>query len=311
MLRRADGTAPQGDAKAQRLARAARTGLSLTGLNRLTGIWLLLLPGWWSLALAARGEPRGGNMLLFLAATVLVHAAGASFSGVLARRDNGTEMTWTPRAAVAILALALAGYLAVMLRLDGLSRNLGFSWPVLMLMSPVLRRAHAAAAWNAMVTAWGVLFAWAIARDSLSDDTLLLCAGAGLLSFGGNLMHRAMNPQRPIAARLAVAACYVGGFGVLAAAAWPLMTGPWPQALLAAAGLHLLWQATTLKPGVGRNLERRYRSNREFGLLVLAALVVTDLAWRVPNWIRAELDGKRPPCVRYVHDMSKVVCPDR
>jgi 4-hydroxybenzoate polyprenyltransferase len=54
---------------------------------------------------------------------------------------------------------------------------------------------------------------------------------------------------------------------------WLAAMGPWFYPMLAVAGAHLAWQICTLDPDDPASCLKRFRSNRELGLLVFLALL--------------------------------------
>src|SRR3984957_14552699 len=71
---------------------ALRPWLKLGRLDRPTGIWLLMLPGWQGIALAdaSRGEgPDLGLLALFAVGSALMRAAGCAFNDIVDRDFDG------------------------------------------------------------------------------------------------------------------------------------------------------------------------------------------------------------------------------
>ena len=84
------------------------------------------------------------------------------------------------------------------------------------------------------------------------------------------------SSARRIGARVrpGVAAFYVLALALWAAAFWQLRPDPLALAALLPIALHLVWQVATLKPQDGTNALRRFRSNRDAGLLMALACFV-------------------------------------
>src|SRR5579883_3153764 len=57
----------------------------LMRLDRPIGIWLLLLPGWWSLALAGFGVPQLKLVALFFIGAVAMRGAGCTYNDIIDR----------------------------------------------------------------------------------------------------------------------------------------------------------------------------------------------------------------------------------
>jgi len=226
------------------------------GLDRSVGIWFILLPAWWSLAIAARGEPNAPLMIFFALGALVAHMA------------------------------------ASLLLKDTYPLPSGNS--------------HIRQWWVPLILNLGALLGWIAARGRFESEALYLYAAAVFWTLGA----RSVASADTSALRIVAAVNYVIAFAMLTLAAWPLLVGLRPQFLLGLAAIQLAWQIATLKPGNPANQKTRFESNRIFGLLALVALIVNNLAYRLPHWVEAEFFGKHPPCVRYVHNPDDLVCPD-
>ena len=67
------------------LPRPLRPYARLMRLDRPIGFWLLLIPGWWAITLAGRGEPNTTLMILFLVGAVLMRGAGCTINDIVDR----------------------------------------------------------------------------------------------------------------------------------------------------------------------------------------------------------------------------------
>lgn len=316
------------------LPRPLRPYARLMRLDRPIGFWLLLIPGWWSITLAGRGEPNTTLMILFLAGAVLMRGAGCTLNDIV-DRDYDAKVARTRtrpipageigvRAAFVFLAVQLAGGLAILLQFNWYAIAAGASSLILIAIYPFMKRiTYWPQAWLGLTFNWGALLGWAAARGTIETDALLLYAGCFFWTLGYDTIyaHQDKDDDALIgvkssalalghATRPFVAACYALAFGLILAASWPLMGGPWPKAIMTLAALHLVWQVATLDIDRPLNCLTRFKGNRDFGLLVLAALLANTLIYRVPRWFHAEFLGEKPPCIRYVNDPKELVCPE-
>ena len=82
--------------------------LRLMRLDRPIGTWLLLLPGWWSLALANFGVPELKSVVLFLIGAVAMRGAGCTYNDIVDRdidaRVERTKSRPLPSGAVSLRA---------------------------------------------------------------------------------------------------------------------------------------------------------------------------------------------------------------
>jgi 4-hydroxybenzoate polyprenyltransferase len=273
--------------------------LQLARLDRPIGWWLLLLPCWWSSALASiyQGGPlRVRDLLLFFAGAVVMRGAGSTYNDIIDRDiDAKVERTkWRPlasgrigatAAAVFLAAQCLAG-LAVLLSFNGFTILLGFASLGVVGLYPFMKRISS---WPQAVLgaafAWGALIGWAAALGSLAAAPLLLYLGAVFWTIGYDTIYAVQDIEDDALAGIGSTARLFGerlhlGIGSLYALAAVCI-----EAALRAAGAgspaqgglllfasHLAWQAMRVDPGNGALALRLFRSNRDAGLLLFAGL---------------------------------------
>ncbi|HEX7760401.1 MAG TPA: UbiA family prenyltransferase [Caulobacteraceae bacterium] len=172
---------------------ALRPWLKLGRFDRPTGIWLLLLPGWQGLALAAamRGEwPDPLLLALFLAGAALMRAAGCAYNDIV-DADIDAKVARTAlrpipagqiskRGAWVYLLLCSLGGLGVLLSLNFLSVLLGLVSLGLVAAYPFMKRiTWWPQAWLGLTFNWGALLGFAAAQPGAPmAQTLTLLAGA-------------------------------------------------------------------------------------------------------------------------------------
>ena len=282
-----------------------RPYLRLARIERPIGWWLLLLPCWWSAALAAiaagKPYPNPWHCLLFWIGAVAMRGAGSTYNDIVDRRlDGRVERTrWRPlpsgqvsvAAAVAFLAgLALVG-LAVLLQLNRYAVLTGFASLIWVALYPFMKRII----WLPQIVlglafAWGGLMGWAAAFGSLSLAPVLLYVAAVAWTVGYDTIYALQDFEDDemagirSSARLfgdkvgfAVALCY--GITVALLAASLLLVKAGPAAWLGTAGFaaHLAWQVRMLEPRDGERALRLFRANRDAGLILFAGLSLDAL----------------------------------
>jgi 4-hydroxybenzoate polyprenyltransferase len=282
-----------------------RPYLRLARIERPIGWWLLLLPCWWSAALAAiaagKPYPNPWHCLLFWIGAVAMRGAGSTYNDIVDRRlDGRVERTrWRPlpsrqvsvAAAVAFLAgLALVG-LAVLLQLNRFAVLTGFASLIWVALYPFMKRII----WLPQIVlglafAWGGLMGWAAAFGSLSLAPVLLYVAAVAWTVGYDTIYALQDFEDDemagirSSARLfgdkvgfAVALCY--GITVALLAASLLLVKAGPAAWLGTAGFaaHLAWQVRMLEPRDGERALRLFRANRDAGLILFAGLSLDAL----------------------------------
>ena len=152
-------------AKAPRLA----AYVELARLDRPTGIWLLLFPCFWGLALAGGGSQR--FYALFAIGAVVMRGAGCTLNDLIDRKiDAQVERTKSRplpsgrigmRGACAFLIIQLLIGLAVLLQFNRATIELGCASLLLVALYPLMKRVTW---WPQLILGlafnWGVLMAW-------------------------------------------------------------------------------------------------------------------------------------------------------
>ena len=291
-----------------RLAPAAfRPYLRLARADRPIGSWLLLLPCWWSSALAAvaahTATPNPWHLVLFAIGTVAMRGAGCTWNDIVDRdidaRVERTRSRPLPSgqvslgAAVVFLVLQSLAGLAVLLQFNGFAIATGLASLVIVAVYPFMKRITW---WPQIVLglafSWGALMGWAAALGRLDWPAVVLYAGSISWVIGYDTIYAHQDREddalaglkstallfgertKPmLAAFFAAAVVLIGiaGFGVGARIAFALG--------LAAFAAHLAWQVVRLDIGDPALCLRLFQSNRAAGLILFAGLML-DAALR-------------------------------
>lgn len=276
-----------------------RPYVQLARLDRPIGWWLLLLPCWWSSALAsvALGHaPAIAHLALFFIGAVAMRGAGSTYNDIIDRdidakvaRTRGRPLPSgrvTPRAAAFFLAGQCAIGLAVLLCFDRPAIIAGFSSLLVVAVYPFAKRFTA---WPQAVLglafAWGGLMGWIALTGALGWPGVLVYAAAIAWTIGYDTIYAVQDARDdPAAGVLSTARLFgtrvragVGLFYGLAVAtlavALVLTSGGPPSWLgLLAFAAHLAWQVATLRRDDPALALKLFRSNRDAGLLLFAGL---------------------------------------
>ncbi|TVR09763.1 MAG: 4-hydroxybenzoate octaprenyltransferase [Salinarimonadaceae bacterium] len=286
---------------------ALRPYLRLARIERPIGWWLLLLPCWWSAALAAIASgaayPDPVHLALFLVGAIAMRGAGSTYNDIV-DRDLDAQVARTRdrplpsgavslRAAIAFVALQCLIGLAVLLQFNGFAIALGFASLGFVALYPFMKRFF----WMPQIVlgfafAWGALMGWAAVFGSLALAPVLLYLAVVIWTIGYDTIYALQDIEDDEIAgikssarlfgawvREAVAACYVAAVALLVAAlALVEGAGPIAYGALALFAAHLAWQVVTLDREDGARALRLFRSNRDAGLVLfvgwsLAALI--------------------------------------
>jgi 4-hydroxybenzoate polyprenyltransferase len=276
----------------------------LARLDRPIGWWLLLLPCWWSSALAGiagGSSPNPWHLLLFLIGAIAMRGAGSTYNDLVDRElDAGVERTRNrPLPSGRVSVHAAKGFLiaqaavgaAVLLSLNRFAIGLGLASLLIVAIYPFMKRVTS---WPQAVLglafAYGGLMGWAAAFADVAIPSVLIYVAAILWTIGYDTIY-ALQDARDDAivgvrstARLfggrvrdAVALFYLGA--VIAAVAAALSAGAGIVAHLGvvAFALHLAWQVRSIVPGDTARALMLFRANRDAGLLLFAGFALDGL----------------------------------
>jgi 4-hydroxybenzoate polyprenyltransferase len=286
----------------------ARPYLRLARLDRPIGSWLLLMPCWWSVGLAAVHAREGVNLwhlLLFLIGAFAMRGAGCTWNDIVDRDlDGRVERTRsrpipsgqvTVAAAAGFLALQALVGLAVLLQFNRFTIYVGFASLAVVAVYPFMKRITY---WPQIVLglafSWGALMGWPATFARLDPPALLLYVGAISWVIGYDtiyahqdrdddaligikstalLFRERTKPMLALFYALAVVLIAFAGFSAGAGMIFAL-------GLLAFA-LHLAWQIARLDVDDPVNCLAVFKSNRDAGLILFAGLALDAAAAHV------------------------------
>lgn len=274
--------------------------VELARLDRPVGWWLLLLPCWWSTALAGiarQAPPDPWHLALFFIGAVAMRGAGTTYNDLVDRdidakvaRTRGRPLPsgriGTTGAKIFLAAQAFVG-LAILLCFNRFAILLGFSSLIIVGIYPFMKRVTS---WPQAVLglafAFGALMGWAAAFGSLALPPILLYLGAIAWTIGYDTIYALQDLSDDMIAgvkstavtfgrhvKLAVALLY--GVCVFFIALAMTMAGAMkPVAIMGLAGMaaHFIWQIKRLDPQEPALALKLFRSNRDAGLLLFAGL---------------------------------------
>jgi len=277
----------------------ARPYARLMRLDRPIGTWLLLLPGWWALAMAqAPGNwPDPIWVALFGIGAVLMRGAGCVINDMF-DRDFDAQVARTAdrplasgairmRAAFAFLALLLLISLGILVQFNPFAIAVGALSLALVVPYPLMKRiTWWPQAWLGLTFNWGVLLGWAVVSGAIEPATLALYAAGFFWTLGYDTIyaHQDKDDDALIGIRSTarllgansrpwIAGFYAVTIALLALSGWMAGLG-WPfWAGLAVGGTHLVWQTITIDFDDPKDCLAKFRANRDFGLIIFAAAI--------------------------------------
>jgi 4-hydroxybenzoate polyprenyltransferase len=284
----------------------SRPYLRLSRLDRPIGSWLLLMPCWWSAALASGLAHDAGRLpfilVLFLIGAFAMRGAGCTWNDITDRDlDAQVERTRSrpipagqvsvAQAAVFLVLQALVG-LAVLLQFNRFAVGCGIASLVIVAVYPFMKRITY---WPQIVLglafSWGALMGFAVLLGRIDATALVLYAGSIAWVIGYDTIYAHQDAEddaligikstallfgartRPaLMVFYGLAVVLIGVALALAGSGWMAWIG------LAAFAVHLISQIERLEIGDPRLCLRIFKSNRNAGLLLFAGLLADAMS---------------------------------
>ena len=286
--------------------RKVRPYLRLARIDRPIGWWLLLLPCWWSAALAAGAAgrlPDPAHCRLFLVGAVAMRGAGSTYNDIVDRDlDAAVERTRlrplpsgqvSVRGAAGFLCVQALVGLTVLVQFNGFAVALGIASLIPVALYPFMKRVMPMPQLVlGLAFAWGGLMGWAAVFGALSAAPVALYLAAIAWTIGYDTIYALQDIEDDevvgihssarlfgSGVRMGVAVFYALAVALAGAALWLAGAGWVAWAGLAAFALHLGTQVRRIDPADGRLALTLFRSNREAGLILFAGLTL-DAALR-------------------------------
>ena len=279
-----------------------RPYLRLARFDRPIGSWLLLMPCWWSAALAA-GVARDVSglpltVLLFFIGAFVMRGAGCTWNDITDRHlDTMVERTRSrpiPAGQVSVLQAflflvlqALVG-LAVLLQFNRFAIWTGIASLAIVAIYPFMKRiTYWPQVTLGLAFSWGALMGFAVTLGRIDAAALVLYAGSICWVIAYDTIYAHQDAEDDVLVGIkstallfgentkpALTIFYSAAVVLIGIALWLAGAG-WPAALgLAAFAAHLAWQVRRLDISDSALCLRIFKSNRDAGLLLFAMLVI-------------------------------------
>jgi 4-hydroxybenzoate polyprenyltransferase len=285
-----------------RLPEAWRPYALLMRLDRPIGAWLLVLPGFWAIALGAPSWAEGLRLtLLFAVGAVVTRGAGCVVNDLwdrdldrLVERTRGRPLASgavSPRQALIFLVLLGLLGLAILFQLNAAAVVVGLLAILPVVLYPLAKRVtDFPQAMLGITFGWGALLGTAAATGGLGWEALALYAAsiAWILGYDTIYAHQdreddALVGIRSTALRFGertapfLAACYAATVALLTVTGWIAGLGAWFYAALVLPAALLARQVARLDISDPAHCLRLFKANREVGLAVTLAFLIGRL----------------------------------
>lgn len=277
---------------------AARPYLRLARLDRPIGTWLLLFPCWWGIAMAAGSAPSLWLMALFGLGAILMRGAGCTYNDIVDREFDARVARTADRPipsgavsvrqAVAFLALQALVALVILVQMTPTAILMGVLSLGLVAIYPLMKRVtwwpqfFLGLAFN-----WGALMGPAAVLDAVPPWAFVLYVGGIAWTLGYDTIYAHQDKEddaligvKSSARRLgawtrpALFLFYGAAVALFALAGWLAGLAPLFYFLLAAGAAQLAWQAWRIDTDHPQDCLAMFKSNRVFGWVMLAGIVV-------------------------------------
>lgn len=284
---------------------ALRPYMRLARYDRPIGIWLLAIPCFQGLALAAIETGfswmLAGYAILFAIGAIAMRGAGCTWNDI-ADRDLDAKVartadrplaagTITVRQALGFLAAQCAVGAAVLLFLPLIAIAIALASLALVAAYPFMKRiTWWPQVWLGLTFNWGILVGYAALGGTDWTAAGLLYASAALWTLGYDTIYACQDMEDDALVGVkstarafgpaigpAVGAIYASSLVLAAFAAIKAGAGLVFAPVFAAYAVHLVWQASRFRAEDGPACLAYFKSNREAGLTLLAALLLSAL----------------------------------
>jgi 4-hydroxybenzoate polyprenyltransferase len=272
----------------------AKPYLRLMRADRPIGAWLLLIPCWQGIALAAAMGGADWPRMIWYAAlcafgAFVMRGAGCAYNDIV-DRDFDAKVARTAMRPVAsgqisvraawtfLVALSLSG-LAVLVQFNLYTILLGIASLAFVAAYPFMKRlTWWPQAWLGLTFNWGALLGFAAIHGSLGWPALMIYAAGFFWTLGYDTIyaHQDKEDDALIGAgtKPALAVFFAATLALFVAAGALAHFSAFYFAALLPALLHFSWQKRTVDIDDPASCLAVFKSNREAGLLLVAALLL-------------------------------------
>jgi 4-hydroxybenzoate polyprenyltransferase len=283
----------------RRMPHWSRPYFKLARLDRPTGIWLLLLPCWWAIALVSPTAATGiGMTVLFTIGAIVMRSAGCTVNDILDRNIDAQVERTRGRplpsgqvglfGALVFVAILLLLGLGVLVQLNRLTIALGVASLVLVAVYPLMKRlTWWPQAFLGLTFNWGAIMGWTAVTGHIGWGAILLYAAGFCWTLVYDTIYAHQDARDDATAGVKSTARRFGnfsriwlvGFAVAMLALLELAgdvagLGAVFQYTLILVAAHLAWLVLFWTVDDPRDCLKRFKASRWTGLLVVAAIVL-------------------------------------
>ncbi len=269
----------------------------LARLDRPIGTWLLLFPCLFGAGLASKGLPDIGLLILFVLGAVTMRGAGCTINDIV-DRDFDKQVSRTASrplpagtisvtGAIVFLSCQLIIGFLVLIQFNLITIYIGMASIPIIIAYPFTKRiTYWPQFFLGLAFNWGALLGWTSVNSELGWPAIFLYMGGIAWTIGYDTIYGHQDRQADKIIGLKSSSLRLGSntkpwlfsfflaatilFGVagwLAALSWVFYLG------LAIGLLHFIWQVLTLDINSPLSCQTRFKSNRDYGVILFLAIV--------------------------------------
>ena len=278
-----------------------RPYLRLARLDRPIGSWLLLMPCWWSVGLAGMHNdrlPSLWHIVLFFIGAFAMRGAGCTWNDLVDRDlDGRVERTRSRpipsgqvtvvQATMFMVAQALVGFL-VLIQFNRFTVATGIASLLVVVIYPFMKRiTYWPQIFLGLAFSWGALMGWPAAFGRLDWPAIVLYVGSILWVIGYDTIYAHQDRDDDLLIGIKstallfgertptmLATFYAGAIVLIAAAGFMAGGGIIFTIGIIGFAAHLAWQVSRLDIDDPAHCLAQFKSNRDAGLILFAAMLV-------------------------------------
>lgn len=266
-------------------------------LDKRVGIYLMLWPSLWSLAIAAKGSFPYMHYILFIVGAVLMRSCGCIINDIIDRKiDSGVERTKDrplpsgrikTRHAVIFLAALLTAAFTILTYFNNTTILLGMLIIVPVFIYPFMKRVtYWPQAFLGLTFNWGALMGAASIKGEITFASLMLYIACFFWTMGYDTIYAHQDKEFDVLLGVKSTAIkfgrytkkYLYGFyGLMLIFLWAAGVaadlGITYHAFLIIGALHLLWQVHEVILDRPTDCLRKFHSNIYFGFIIFIGII--------------------------------------
>lgn len=271
--------------------------LKLSRLDKPSGIWLLLFPGWWGITLASSGFPSLRLMSLFAFGSLVMRSAGCIINDLVDQKIDAqvkrTKMrplankSLSNQQAFSFLSLLLSLGLLVLSQLPPFTWGLGALSLLFVALYPWMKRiTYWPQAFLGLTFNWGALMGWASVKESLELRAFALYAAGFFWTLFYDTIYAHQDKDDDILIGVKSSALWLGdhtrpflyGCISLMIACFIISNQSIIHIIFVLfAVLHLAWQATSVNFENSNDCFTKFKSNQTVGWIILLGILVSKI----------------------------------